>query len=185
MNINLATLRAWLWSVLVAAPVLPFFVNAHLSRGADRVMRRREDWLDLGESLPDSFAGLTDWVNPMSVNLPVTMNLQDGTVFSYWTVSVVFLGFATWFLVLKGFLKSGWRGVLLVIAIILAMGPFFRFGSDLVLIGEQPLPMLLKSLAYSCPHFQRQAYMPIVMQLEVLYAALIVGMSVRRPYGRW
>lgn len=151
-------LQRGLVGVAVAVVLLLPAVWLQLSHGATKTLSRRGMWLEQDPPLPDSFAQLTDWVDPRPADLPALLPLPGGGEFAYWTTCTVFLGFSV--LVFAGL--GLWRArservphtrgapltpflILVVVGMLIAMGPTLRAGGEVltVLGWEVTLPAVV------------------------------------------
>lgn len=152
--------------VAVALTVLAPAVWLQLSHGATETLSRRGMWLEQDPPLPDSFAELTDWVDPRPAALPALLELPGGGEFAYWTTCTVFLGFA-----LLSFAGLGWwrarserlpstRGaplqpfvLMVAVGMLVAMGPSVRVGGEELLVFGHEITLPAVVLADLFPPF--------------------------------
>lgn len=120
------------------------------THGAGATLARREDWLRQDPPLPDSFASLSDWLDPRAAELPALMPMPGGEQFAYWTTCTVYLGVVAVALAVVGAVRGRIRGTgafaaMAVVAGLLAMGPVLRWDGAVVEIfgGSLPLPGVL------------------------------------------
>lgn len=117
------------------------------THGAGATLARREDWIHQDPPLPDSFASLSDWLDPRAADLPALMPMPGGEAFPYWTTCTVYVGVVALGLAALGMVRGRLRGAGAlagagVVAALLAMGPVLRWDGEVVQVlgGALPLP---------------------------------------------
>ncbi len=157
----------------------------HRVHGAEALYARREDWTSPELHMPDSFADLSDWVDPRPATIPVDMTYPDGTVFHYWTTCTVYLGLvalALLLLVLWRRRSDGLFLTLLIVSVLIAMGPFLRVGGEPVIVAGYTIGLPSQLLARLFPPFT------ITAIHTYRYAALVVlavSVLVSRAFKTW
>jgi hypothetical protein len=115
----------------------------HLGHGAGALHSRRVGWSADAVPLPDSAADLLGLVWA-GVSEPPRVVLQgDGTLYDYWTLGTVTLGFLALALALVGWWRGRERGpwpMLLVAALLVSLGPWLVAGGALLRVGGSPVP---------------------------------------------
>lgn len=116
------------------------------THGAGATLARREDWLHQDPPLPDSFASLSDWLDPRAADLPALMPMPGGEAFEYWTTCTVYVGWVVAALALVGARRrqlrtSGTLAALVVVGGLLAMGPVLRWNGVAVNVFGMSLPL--------------------------------------------
>jgi hypothetical protein len=126
-------------SALLLGPV----ALLHLGHGAGALHSRRVGWSGDTVPLPDSAADLLGllWAG---VSEPPRVVLQgDGTLYDYWTLGTVTLGFLALGLAALGVWRGRGRGpwpLLFVAALLVSLGPWLVAGGELLLVGGSPVP---------------------------------------------
>jgi hypothetical protein len=154
-----AALRAGLLGVGLAGGLFgaPLAV-LHARHGAGETLARREDWLRHDPPLPDSFADLTDFVDPRDTPIPALVPDPATGVFEYWTTCTVYVGLVA--LVLAGLGSrrapaggaAPWRWMGLVAAILM-LGPELRVFGEAVRPFGEALPLPAVTVAALFPPF--------------------------------
>lgn len=126
-------------SALMLAPV----ALLHLSHGAGALHSRRVGWSADAVPLPDSAADLLGLFSA-GISEPPRVVLQgDGTLYDYWTLGTVTLGFVILGLALLGWWRRRPRGpwpLLLIAAVAVSLGPWLVAGGELVQVAGSPVP---------------------------------------------
>ena len=188
-------LRRGALGVAVACGLMAPMVWLQLSHGAGQTLARRESWLEQDPPLPDSFAWLSDWVDPRAADIPAMLALPGGGEFAYWTTCTVFLGFST--LVLAGL---GWSrartettpgshgrtltpfALMAVVAALIAMGPILRWDGDPVVWFGTTVPLPAVVISELFPPFVLTALHAYRYASVVLVGVTaLVARSVRHP----
>jgi hypothetical protein len=116
----------------------------HLQHGAGALHSRRVGWSADRLPLPDSAGDLLGllW---SGISEPPRVILQgDGTLYDYWTLGTVTLGFVALGLALLGWWRGRERGpwpALLVVASLISLGPWLVAGGALVRVAGSPVPL--------------------------------------------
>ena len=161
-----SVLKRGLLGVGVAIALLLPAVWLQLSHGATETLSRRGMWLEQDPPLPDSFAQLTDWVDPRPADLPALMSLPGGGEFAYWTTCTVFLGFSVLAFAGLGLWRAraervpNTRGapltpfaLLIAVGMLIAMGPTLRVGGEVVTLFGWPITLPAVVVADLFPPF--------------------------------
>ncbi len=115
----------------------------HLRHGAGALHSRRVGWSADAVPLPDSAGDLFGLVSA-GISEPPRVVLQgDGTLYDYWTLGTVTLGFLALALAVLGWWRSPRRGpwpLLFMAALLVSLGPWLVAGGDLLRIGGSPIP---------------------------------------------
>ena len=154
--LNKSFLQNSAFSIAAFAPFFYFVVVLHLQHGGAQTLERRENWLDIGMMLPDSFADLTDWINPAAANIPERMPLPNGSFFEYWTTCTVYLGWSVIGLAVYAWWKQkkprlGVMFLLVFVSVLIAMGPYLRINGEVLMIQGNPLYLPLYTIGYLFP----------------------------------
>lgn len=190
--------RAGLSGVALASVMIAPLLWLQATHGAAKTLARREDWKTQDPPLPDSFASLSDWLDPRAADIPQLIAMPGGEEFAYWTTCTVFLGFCAVGLGLVALWRRrhdripGGHGrvttpftLLVVVGVLLAAGPTLRWDGEVVAVfgAGQSMPALLVSDLF--PPFDLtglHAYRYASVTLTGLSA--LVALAVRRvPWG--
>ncbi len=166
---------------LVAGIFLGPVLLLHQAHGAGAIHARRVSWDPHELPLPDSSAPLFGFVDPREVELPYLQLRNDGTVYLYWTLGTVTLGFVALALAIVAIVRRRgpevglWLAVLLC-AILIALGPYLVLREEVVHLGKWPIPLPSLALKAVLPGFSITAlhtyrYTAVV----VLALALLAG----------
>ncbi len=193
-----AVWRAGLTGVGVALPLLAPLLWLQAGHGAAQTLARREDWRTTDPPLPDSFASLSDWLDPRAADIPGLHEMPGGELFEYWTTCTLFVGFtaaglglAALWLRRRDRIDGGHGRVatpfalLLLLGVLLAAGPVPRWDGEVVtVLGLRPsMPAVLVSDLFSPFDLTAlHAYRYAAVALTGL--AALVSLTVRKlPWG--
>lgn len=166
---------------LVAAAFLGPVLLLHQAHGAGAIHARRVSWDPQELPLPDSSAPVLGFVDPRKVELPYLQLRNDGTVYLYWTLGTVTLGFVALALAVVGLVRR--RGsevglwlVVLLCAVAIALGPYLVLREEVIQVWKWPVPLPSLALKAILPGFSITAlhtyrYTAVV----VLALALLAG----------
>ena len=156
--------RHGLVGVGVAVVMLLPLAWLQLGHGATATLARRDDWRTREPPLPDSFADLSDWLDPSPAEIPALLRMPGGETFEYWTTCSMYLGFVAVFLGCLGVLRArrarvaGSRGrvvtsalLLVLVGVLFASGPVLRVGGEVLELGGVGVAMPLGVVADLLP----------------------------------
>jgi len=176
--------------VAAGVAVLPFgaaLAWLQVAHGAGAVYSRRADWTSADLALPDAFADLDMWLDHSAAVIPAVRLLPDGEQFLYWTTSTVFLGWVAVALALIGLWRGrrdhrlGRFGVLVIVGVLVASGPYLRLGGSVLYVFGHRLGMPGLLMARVFPPFVITAVHSYRYTVIVLIGlAVLAGFSVRR-----
>ncbi len=185
-------LAGTLLAVALAGVILAPALALHAAHGAGATHARRVGWDPRELPLPDSSAPLLGFVDPTPVELPYLQLRNDGTVYLYWTLGSVTLGFVGLALALAGLARRRsaegglWLG-LLGVGVLIALGPYLVLVEEVVTVGDLPIPLPALALKAILPGFSITAlhtyrYTAVI----VLALALLAGLGATAlPSRRW
>ncbi len=127
-------------SGLLLGPV----VLLHALHGGGALHSRRVSWTSDGVPLPDSAGDLLGLVHSGLSEPPRLMVQGDGSLYDYWTLGTVTLGFIALALAVVGWWRSEDRGpwpALFVAALLVSLGPWLVVSGELLRVGDSPVPL--------------------------------------------
>ena len=153
----------------------------HLAHGAGALHSRRVGWSADAAPLPDSAGDLLGLVSA-GISEPPRVVLQgDGTLYDYWTLGTVTLGFLALGLAALGWWRGRQRGpwaALLVCAVITSLGPWLVAGGELVRVWGAPVPLPALVLERLLPPWGVVAMHPYrFAALSALALAVLAGVG--------
>ncbi len=181
--------RGLLAAALVAGAGLGALGAAHLGHGAEHTLAAREMALEQEPPLPDSYADLADWLNPLPAEIPAYTPMAHGELFTYWTTATIHLGFVAVGLAAFGALRRRAPGaptlapwiLLVLVGVLIAGGPTLRIGGHVVDVAgatislpARTLNAMLPGFSITAPHCYRYASV-VVLGVAVLAAQAVRG----------
>jgi hypothetical protein len=153
--------------------------------GLGDTYRQREGYDPHADPLPDSYADVLDWFDPRAADIPYLWLQPDGSSFSYWTTCTVYLGLVALVMAAVTLWRRrtlGQMGLVALVGLLVALGPFVRVGGELVTVMGTPIPLPTLLLAEVVPAFRITALHTYrYAALVVLGVAALASLAVRHP----
>jgi hypothetical protein len=167
----------------------------HLRHGAGALHSRRVGWAADSVPLPDSAGDLLGLVWSGLSEPPRVILQGDGTLYDYWTLGTVTMGFLALALALLGWWRGQRRGpwpALWIVALLVSLGPWLVAGGELFRVGGGPVPLPALVLERLFPPWGVVSLHPYrFAALTALALAVLAGLGAAAlrdwlaPRGRW